>query len=214
MSASSTKGAGIAGMIGNTALIRLSFQPEGVTLFAKCEFLNPSGSIKDRFAHAVLEDAEKRGWLQPDSVILECSSGNTGVALSMMGAAMGYRTKIVISAVASRERRLLMEHFGAEVVTFEGDDYWAGVKLTREMAARDKRFFLPRQFENPINIADHEHGTGREILEQMEGRVDAFVAGYGTGGTLAGAGYLLAAHKVYTATASVYVTATSGTTSR
>jgi cysteine synthase len=176
----------IGALIGHTPLLPLVFDEEGVTVQAKAEFLNPSGSIKDRFALAVIEDAEKRGQLQPDSVILECSSGNTGVALSMIGAAKGYRVKIVISEVASRERRLLMEHFGAEVVTFGGDDYWTGVKLTRELAAKDPRYFLPRQFENPLNVQDHEAGTGAEILQQMPGPIDAFVAGYGTGGTLAG----------------------------
>jgi cysteine synthase A len=177
---------GLSGMIGHTPMIQLKFNPENATLYAKCEFQNPSGSIKDRFAHAVIAHAEDRGLLRPDSIILECSSGNTGVALSMLGASKGYKVKIVISAVASRERRLLMEHFGAEVVTFDGDDYWKGVKMTRDMAASDKRYFLPRQFENQLNAVDHQLGTGREILEQVGGRIDAFVAGYGTGGTLAG----------------------------
>lgn len=173
-------------LIGDTPMLPLRFEREKVTLHAKCEFLNPSGSIKDRFANAVVEDAERRGLLRRGSIILECSSGNTGVALSMVGASKGYGVRIVIAEAASRERRLLMEHFGAEVITFPGDDYWQGVEMTRRLAAGDRRFFLPRQFENPLNAADHEHGTGVEILRQSQGRIDAFVAGYGTGGTIAG----------------------------
>jgi cysteine synthase len=176
----------LGALVGRTPLLRLEFKPEGVVLLGKCEFLNPSGSIKDRFAHAVVEEAERAGRLGPDAVILECSSGNTGVALAMVGAARGHRVAIVISEAASRERRYLIEHFGAEVITFPGDDYRTGVELTRAMAARDARYFLPRQFENPLNARDHEEGTGREILAQIPGPIDAFVAGYGTGGTLAG----------------------------
>lgn len=176
----------IGALIGHTPLLPLFFEKEGITLHAKCEFLNPSGSIKDRFAHAVIDDAEKRGFLKPDSIILECSSGNTGVALSMIGASRGYKVQIVTSSGASKERRMLMEHFGAEVFTFPGDQYMTGVRMTKELAAADKRYFLPRQFENPLNAADHEHGTGSEILEQMKEPIAAFVAGYGTGGTIAG----------------------------
>ena len=176
----------IASPIGATPMMSLRFKPEGLTVFAKAEFLNPSGSIKDRLARVVVEDAEKRGLLHSDSIILECSSGNTGVALAMMGAARGYKVTIVISEKASRERMQGLGLLGFEVVAFRSGAFLSGIEMTQRMSAGDSRYFLPRQFENPLNAADHEHTTGREILQQMEGRVNAFVAGYGTGGTLAG----------------------------
>jgi len=174
-------------LIGNTPLLPLTFASEGVTVFAKAEFLNPSGSIKDRFARCVIEDAERSGLLRADSIILECTSGNTGISLAMVGAVKGYRVRILMSNTASIERRSLMQHFGAEVQLFTATHgYATGIDLSREMAAIDPRYFLPRQFENWLNAHDHEEHTGREILEQTRGRVDAFVAGYGTGGTLTG----------------------------
>jgi cysteine synthase A len=179
----------VLSLIGNTPLVPLHFRPENATIYAKCEFLNPSGSIKDRFAKCVILDAEQRGLLKPDSIILECTSGNTGIALAMVGAAAGYRVAILMSETASVERRRLIEQFGAELVLFKSDDgYQTGIRLSEEMARRDARYFLPRQFENPINADDHEHTTGQEILKALRGSVDAFVAGYGTGGTLAGVG--------------------------
>ena len=179
----------VLSLIGNTPLVPLRFEPEGVTLLAKCEFLNPSGSVKDRFARGILLDAEQRGRLRPDSVILECSSGNTGIALAMIGSAMGYRVTVLMSSSASEERRRLIRQLGAELILFESEGrYQKGIELSQEMAAEDPRYFLPRQFENPLNAADHEHTTGREILRQVEGPIDAFVHGFGTGGTLAGCG--------------------------
>lgn len=177
----------VLSLIGHTPLIPLRFEPEGITLHAKCEFLNPSGSIKDRLALTILTDARQRGLLGPDSTILECTSGNTGIALAMLGAAFGHRVKILMSDTASIERRHLMRQLGAELVLFKADrGYLTGIELVEKMAAEDPRYFLPRQFENPLNAVDHEHHTGREILAQMGRRVDAFVAGYGTGGTLSG----------------------------
>lgn len=182
----------ILSLIGNTPLLALRLEPEGVTIYAKAEFLNPSGSIKDRFAQAVISDAERRGELRSDSIILECTSGNTGIALAMVGAAKGYRVTILMSESASVERRQIMHHLGAELVLFKpGGGYQTGINLTREMAAKDSRYFLPRQFENPLNAADHEHLTAQEILRQAPGPVDAFVAGYGTGGSLSGIGRAL-----------------------
>jgi len=170
-------------------MVTLRFEPEGLSILAKCEFLNPSGSIKDRLAKTVLVDAERRGLLRPDSIILECTSGNTGIALSMVGAAMGYRVAILMSAGASEERRRLIRQLGAELILFESAGrYQTGIEMSREMAAKDSRYFLPRQFENPLNAADHEHETGQEILSQVDGPIDAFVTGFGTGGTLAGCG--------------------------
>jgi len=179
----------VLSLIGNTPLVPLHFEPEGITIHAKCEFLNPSGSIKDRLAKHVLSDAHGRGLLRPDSVILECTSGNTGIALSMVGAAMGYQVAILMSAGASEERRMLIRQLGAELILFESEGrYQTGIDLSRKMAAEDSRYFLPRQFENPLNVEDHELGTGLEIIEQVGGPVDAFVSGFGTGGTLAGCG--------------------------
>ena len=179
----------VLSLIGNTPLVRLDFHPEGVAIYAKCEFLNPSGSIKDRLAKCVILDAEQRGLLKPGSIILECTSGNTGIALAMVGAATGYGVTILMSETASVERRRLIKQFGAELVLFQSKDgYETGIRLSEEMARRDERYFLPRQFENPLNATDHEHTTGQEILKALPGSVDAFVAGYGTGGTLAGVG--------------------------
>ncbi len=179
----------VLSLIGNTPLIPLRLEPEGLTIYAKCEFLNPSGSIKDRFARCVVADAERRGLLQPGSIILECTSGNTGIALAMVGAARGYAVTILMSEGASRERRQLLRRLGAEVILLPGGrSYQAGIDRSREMAARDSRFFLPCQFENPLNLEDHEHTTGPEILAQVPGPIDAFVAGYGTGGSLGGCG--------------------------
>jgi cysteine synthase A len=183
--------------IGNTPLLRLPFPDEGIDVFAKAEFLNPSGSIKDRLALALFEDAERRGCLRPDSVVLECTSGNTGIALAMVGAALGHRVRILMSDTASVERRHLIQHFGGEVELFRATEgYGTGIALSRARAAADPRIFLTCQFENPLNALDHEETTGPEILRQVPGgRVDAFVAGYGTGGTLAGVGRALKAAR-------------------
>lgn len=179
----------VLSLIGNTPLIPLPFEPEGVTIYAKCEFLNPSGSIKDRFAQCVVADGQRRGLLRPGSIILECTSGNTGIALAMVGTACGYGVTILMSEGASVERRHLLHRLGAEVILLPaGGGYQSGIELSREMAARDARYFLPRQFENPLNLHDHEHFTGPEILRQLPGPIDAFVAGYGTGGSLGGCG--------------------------
>lgn len=183
------RAAAVLSLIGHTPMVRLRFEPEGLTILAKCEFLNPSGSVKDRLARMVLLDAEQRGLLKADSIVLECTSGNTGITLSMVGAAMGYRVCILMSAGASEERRKIIRQLGAELILFESaGQYQTGIELSREMAARDARYFLPRQFENPLNVADHEHETGQEILAQAGGPIDAFVTGFGTGGTLAGCG--------------------------
>ena len=179
----------VLSLIGNTPLVPLRFEPEGLTIHAKCEFLNPSGSIKDRLAKTVLVDAVKRHLLKPDSIVLECTSGNTGIALSMVGTAMGFHVTILMSQGASEERRKIIRRLGAKLLLFKsGGSYQTGITRSLTMAAKDRRYFLPRQFENPLNVEDHEHGTGQEILRQMDGRIDAFVSGYGTGGTLAGCG--------------------------
>jgi cysteine synthase A len=179
----------VLSLIGNTPLVPLRFEPEGLMLHAKCEFLNPSGSIKDRLAKTILVDARQRGLLRPDAIILECTSGNTGIALSTVGAAMGLRVAILMSSSASEERRRLIRRLGAELILFDSAGrYQTGIEMSRAMADKDPRYFLPRQFENPLNVEDHEHGTGQEMLRQVSGPIDAFVSGFGTGGTLAGCG--------------------------
>jgi cysteine synthase A len=183
------RAAAVLSLIGGTPMVPLRFAPEGLTVHAKCEFLNPSGSVKDRLAKTVLLDAEQRGLLKPDSIILECTSGNTGIALAMVGAAMGYRVAILMSAGASEERRKIIRRLGAELILFESaGQYQTGIEMSREMAAKDARYFLPRQFENPLNAEDHERETGQEIIQQAGGPIDAFTTGFGTGGTLAGCG--------------------------
>lgn len=179
----------VLSLVGGTPLVPLRFEAENAVIHAKCEFRNPSGSVKDRFAKSVLLQAEISGQLRPDSIVLECSSGNTGIALAMVGAAMGYGVTILMSSSASQERRQLIRQLGAELILFDsGGMYQTGINLSREMAARDSRYFLPRQFENPLNAEDHQHTTGREIIEQAGRAIDAFVHGFGTGGTLAGCG--------------------------
>jgi cysteine synthase A len=182
----------LLGLIGNTPLLSLRFEPEGITLLAKAEFLNPGGSIKDRLARCIILDAEKRGILNSDSVILECTSGNTGIAFAAIGAARGYKVRIVMSTTASIERRTILQRLGAELVLFEcGSSYQEGIDLTCAMAAADPRIFLPRQFENPLNAEDHFETTGQEIITQAGGEIHACVSGFGTGGTIAGVGRAL-----------------------
>lgn len=182
-------------LIGNTPLIPLYFPERDQRILVKCEFLNPSGSIKDRIARYIITHGLESGALREGSIIVECSSGNTGIAMSMVGAACGFPVKIVMSEHASVERRKIIEAFGGKVILFSEKpgmiEYWKGVEITRTMAAEDPRVFLPRQFENPLNVDDHEQFTGQEILRQVPVPIDAFVAGYGTGGTLMGVGRAL-----------------------
>lgn len=174
-------------IIGDTALVELEFPDWNRRVYAKCEFQNPSGSIKDRFASQVIREALQRGDLTEETRILECSSGNTGIALALVGAAMGLGVTIVISARASLERRKLLHRLGAEIMLLpEASNYKDGIDLCRRMAEKDAGLFLPEQFENPANTEDHRLGTGKEIISQLTVPVDAFVSGYGTGGTLSG----------------------------
>jgi len=176
----------VAGAVGNTPVLRLEFGSEKLALYAKCEFRNPSGSHKDRFALAVVENAEKRGLLGPGRVILECSNGSTGVALAMIGAARGHKVTIAMPRTASIERQRQIEDMGGEVVIFDGTGSWKGLKMIREMAAKDPRYYLPCQYSNPLGIAVNEFGTGDEILKQVDSPIDALVVAYGTGATAAG----------------------------
>lgn len=182
-------------LVGRTPLLPLRFAPEGATVHAKAEFLNPTGSTKDRLARALLGDAWMRGALTPAHTVLECSSGNTGIALAAFAAALGVRARILIAHNASAERAHLLRLLGAEVEVFDcSAGYGAGIARARELAAGEARVFYTDQFANPLNVADHEYSTGPEIVAQLAPEAPAaFVAGYGTGGTLMGVGRALRA---------------------
>jgi len=185
---------GLLDAIGNTPLIRLHRASEetGCTILAKCEFMNPGGSIKDRIAKRIVEQAERRGDLRPGMTILEVTSGNTGIALSMVGAAKGYRVLIMMPKTVSEERRSMIRSFGAELALLDELLHMqSAVAHSRELAECDADIFLPSQFSNLDNPGCHEHTTGPEILMQTGGRLDAFVMGVGTGGTLMGVGRAL-----------------------
>lgn len=183
--------------IGRTPLVRLGRLDAGlpVRLWAKLEHLNPSGSVKDRMARYLIEDAERRGLLRPGGTIVENSSGNTGAALAMIAAVKGYRCVITMPDKMSGEKKRLMESFGAEVVITPTDVPAASPQsyysVARRLAGEIPGAFYPDQYNNPVNIEAHYHSTGPEIWAQMEGRIDAVVAGIGTGGTLSGVGRFL-----------------------
>jgi cysteine synthase A len=177
--------------IGNTPLLtlRTASEESGCTIFAKAEFLNPGGSIKDRIAKFILERAISRGEVTPDSTVLEVTSGNTGIALAMVGATKGLRVRIMMPRTVSEERRAMIQSFGAELELIdELLRIRAAVEESEACARRDPRIFLPRQFSNLDNPRCHEQTTGPEIIEQTGGRFDAFVMGVGTGGTVMGVG--------------------------
>ncbi|MCF3651579.1 PLP-dependent cysteine synthase family protein [Synoicihabitans lomoniglobus] len=192
---SSSSSAAILQAVGNTPLLKLTLDETGTTIYAKAEFLNPSGSIKDRLALSVARDLRRLNRLDNTTTIVEVSSGNTGIALAMLGAIHGCGVHILMSDTANPERQQLIRHYGARLTLFPANrGYLTGLELADDLAARDANVFLPRQFENPLNAHDHARHTGPEILRQIPGgRVDAFVSGYGTGGTLAGCGQALRA---------------------
>ena len=184
--------ANILDLIGNTPLIRLGSEP----VFAKAEFLNPGGSIKDRVALAMLEGAERDGRLKPDSIIVEPTSGNTGIGVALIGRLKGYRVKVVMPEGMSEERKKIIRAFGAELIlTPDRESISGAVRRVAEMAAADPRIFVPQQFENPDNPRCHYEDTAHEIWRQIRGEVDCFVAGVGSGGTLQGVGKFLREHK-------------------
>jgi len=179
-------------LIGNTPLLRLKQE----RVFAKAEFLNPGGSIKDRVARAMLEGAERDGRLKPDSVIVEPTSGNTGIGLALVGRLKGYAVRIVMPEGMSEERKKLIRALGAELVlTPDKDSLGGAVERARQIAAEDSRVFVPQQFENPDNPRVHYEETAPELWRQMTGDIACFVAGVGSGGTLQGVGTFLKEHN-------------------
>lgn len=185
---------GILDGIGNTPMVRLKRASEetGCTIVAKAEYMNPGGSLKDRIAKHIIEEAEARGELRTGGTILEVTSGNTGIALSMVGAVKGYRVVVMMPRTVSEERRAMIQSFGAELHLLEELLHMqAAVKRAVELARENRDIFLPSQFSNRDNPACHERTTGPEILLQTGGALDAFVMGVGTGGTLMGVGRAL-----------------------
>jgi cysteine synthase A len=179
-------------LIGNTPLIQL----RGEKIFAKAEFLNPGGSIKDRVALAMLEGAERDGRLKPDSIIVEPTSGNTGIGIALVGRIKGYQVRIVMPEGMSEERKKLIQALGAELIlTPDAESIAGAVNLTRQMAAADPRVFVPQQFENPDNPRVHYEQTAVELWRQTGGEICCFIAGVGSGGTLQGVGTFLKEHR-------------------
>ena len=183
-------------LVGNTPLLELGNiakkEQLGAQILAKLEYRNPAGSVKDRVALSMIEDAERKGILQADSVIIEPTSGNTGIGLASVAACRGYRAIIVMPDSMSMERRLLMTAYGAELVLTPGAKGMQGaIEKAEELAAQYPHSFIPGQFDNPANTAAHVASTGPEIWNDTDGVVDIFVAGVGTGGTLTGVGAYL-----------------------
>jgi cysteine synthase B len=183
---------GVLDCIGNTPLVKLEkLNPNpAVTVFAKLEGNNPGGSVKDRIALAMIREAEEAGRIKKGDTILEATSGNTGIGLAMVGAALGYKVVLVMPECVSQERRKILEAFGAELILSPGCEATDGaIKRARAiMEERPGGYFMPNQFDNPANVRAHYETTGREIIDQTNGVVDVFVAGMGTTGTLMGVG--------------------------
>lgn len=178
----------ILDFVGNTPLIQLNDE----NIFAKAEFLNPGGSIKDRVAMAMIEGAEKKGRLRQDSIIVEPTSGNTGIGIAMVGRLKGYAVRIVMPENMSKERKKLIMALGAELILTPAEQSIQGaVTFARQLAAEDKRIFVPQHFENPDNSRVHYEKTAQELWHQIKGNIAGFVAGVGSGGTLQGIGTFL-----------------------
>ncbi|MDO8413309.1 MAG: cysteine synthase A [Gallionellaceae bacterium] len=188
----------VTGLIGSTPLVQLNRVNHGIqaTILAKLEFYNPAHSVKDRIAVAMLDAAELAGKIKVDTIILEPTSGNTGIGLAMVCAARGYRCAFVMPETMSRERRLILKAYGADLILTPGPDGMPGaIKKADELAAADTRYFIPQQFANPANPAIHRTTTAEEIWHDTDGKVDIFVSGIGTGGTITGVGEVLKARK-------------------
>jgi cysteine synthase A len=185
-------------LIGNTPLVRLNRLTEGVKadVVAKLEYFNPAHSVKDRIGVAMIEAAERAGMIKSDTIILEPTSGNTGIALAFVCAAKGYKLVLTMPETFSKERRILLRAYGAELILTPGAEGMGGaIRKAEELVASDPRYFMPQQFKNPANPEIHRQTTAAEIWRDTDGKVDFLVAGVGTGGTITGVGEVLKARK-------------------
>ena len=185
-------------LIGNTPLVRIRRLTAGCVadVVAKLEFYNPAHSVKDRIGVSMIEAAEKAGKIKPDTIILEPTSGNTGIALAFVCAARGYKCALIMPDTFSKERRMLLRAYGAELILTPGSEGMPGaIRRAEELAASDPRYFIPQQFENPANPEIHRKTTAEEIWRDTDGKADILVAGVGTGGTITGVGEVLKARK-------------------
>jgi cysteine synthase len=185
-------------LVGNTPVVRLRRVTDGAVadVVAKLEYFNPGGSVKDRIGVAMLDAAEEAGLLKPDTIILEPTSGNTGIALAMVAAARGYKLVLTMPDTMSIERRVLLRAYGAELILTPGKDGMPGaIAKAEELAKSDQRYFVPQQFENPANPAIHRATTAEEVWTQTDGKIDFFISGVGTGGTITGVAQVLKERK-------------------
>jgi cysteine synthase A len=188
----------VTDLVGNTPLVRINALNAGggATVAAKLEFYNPGKSVKDRIGVSMIDAAQKSGRIKSDTIVLEPTSGNTGIGLAMVCAARGIRCAFVMPETMSRERRVLLRAYGAELILTPGPEGMTGaINKARELAAADPRYFIPQQFENPANPEIHRRTTAEEIWRDTDGKVDIFVAGIGTGGTITGVGEVLKARR-------------------
>ena len=188
----------IVELIGNTPLVQLNRVTEGAvaTVVAKLEFFNPASSVKDRIGFSMIDAAEKAGKIGPDTIILEPTSGNTGIALAFVCAAKGYRCTLIMPDTMSMERRILLRAYGADLVLTPGAQGMKGaIAKAEEMAAADSRYFIPQQFQNPANPEIHRKTTAEEIWRDTDGKVDILISGVGTGGTITGISEVIKSRK-------------------
>jgi cysteine synthase A len=187
-----------AELIGNTPLVRLNRVAAGIdaTIACKLEYFNPAHSVKDRIGVSMIDALQAQGRIKPDTIVLEPTSGNTGIGLAMVCAARGIKCAFIMPDTMSRERKLLLKAYGAELILTPGPEGMPGsIKRAEEMAKADPRYVIPQQFENPANPEIHRRTTAEEIWRDTDGQIDIFVAGVGTGGTITGAGEVLKARK-------------------
>ncbi len=188
----------ITDLIGNTPLVRINRLAKGCAgvVLAKLEFQNPAASVKDRIGLSMIEAAEQAGRIKADTIILEPTSGNTGIGLAMVCAARGYKCTLIMPDTMSKERRMVLRAYGAELVLTPGAERMPGaIRKAEEMAAADPRYFIPQQFENPANAEVHRKTTAEEIWRDTDGKADILVSGIGTGGTITGVGEVIKARK-------------------